>query len=114
MTQRILVRKHKQGILLSIKVCPKASIDRIGGIVLDAEGKNLLKVWVRAAPVDDKANQAVIQLFAKDFKLKKKQISVIQGKRDPYKTLLITPLEKLETLETLHAYLQRSVGLLLL
>ncbi len=105
-----LFSKQPQGILLSLKVCPKASRHRIGGVILDAQGKALLKVWVRTAPEDGKANQAVLQLLAKHFKLKKQQLSIVHGITDPYKTIRITPFNKQETVEALYALLETRLG----
>ncbi|AKM84575.1 MAG: hypothetical protein VE98_C0001G0118 [candidate division Kazan bacterium GW2011_GWA1_50_15] len=43
------------------------------------------KVWVRAVPEKGKANLAVIELLALNFRVPKTQIELISGHRDKHK-----------------------------
>ncbi|MCW8955563.1 MAG: DUF167 family protein [Gammaproteobacteria bacterium] len=61
-------------LVLNIKVQPRASKDefaeRLG---------NAIKLRITAAPVDGKANQHLIALLAKIFKVTKKQVTILSG-----------------------------------
>ena len=50
---------------LPIKLQPGAAADRIDGWDADPDGRRVLKVRVRARPVDGEANVALIKLLAK-------------------------------------------------
>ena len=52
---------------LPIRLTPGASSDRIDGWDVDAEGRPVLKVRVRARPVEGEANAALIKLLAKSL-----------------------------------------------
>lgn len=73
-----------------MRLTPKASRERIDGVVKDGDGKGILKVAVTAVPADGRANRALIKLLAKQWRLAKSSISIIQGAKDRNKTLLVT------------------------
>ena len=50
---------------------------------------NKLKIKIKSPPVDGKANEALIDLIAKTFKIKKRQVEITRGHTDKFKTLLI-------------------------
>ena len=78
------------GVRLAVRLTPKASRDRIEGVATDADGRALLKVSVTAVPEDGKANAALIKLLAKEWRLPKSAMEIIQGATDRRKVLLIT------------------------
>lgn len=49
-----------------------------------------LKIRLKAAPIEGKANQELINFFANFFKLRKQDISITQGEKSRYKTVLIS------------------------
>ncbi len=67
------------GVRLSVRLTPKASFERLGGVAMDAAGRPALKAWVSAAPEDGKANAALIRLLAKKSGLPKSFFSIAQG-----------------------------------
>lgn len=83
------LRETNKGIELYIKATPKAAKNRIGEIIEDTHKRHALKVYVTAPPENNQANQAVIELIAKQFKLAKSQISLLNGATSREKTLLI-------------------------
>lgn len=82
-------RQTPTGVLLGLRVTPKASADRIGDIGADATGKDFLRVYVRAVPDKGKANEAVIKLFAKHLGIAKSALSIVSGATDRTKTIAI-------------------------
>jgi len=71
-------------VRLRVRLAPKASRNALRGV---ENGR--LKVTVTAVPEDGKANQALIRLLAKTWRLPKSDISVIAGARDRNKDILI-------------------------
>lgn len=50
---------------LAVKLQPGAATERIDGWDVDASGRRILKVRVRARPVDGEANEALIRFLEK-------------------------------------------------
>lgn len=75
--------------LIRVRLTPKASRNGIRGWAADAEGKPVLKVSVTAVPEKGKANEALIELLARELKIPKKNISLTHGGSSRDKTLLI-------------------------
>jgi uncharacterized protein len=74
-------------VLLSVRVTPKSSRDEIVGIEDLADGRAVLKVRVRAAPEDGKANEAVIRMLAKALRIRASAVELEGGAASRVKTL---------------------------
>jgi uncharacterized protein YggU (UPF0235/DUF167 family) len=77
-------------VRLAVRLAPKASRNRIEGVVAEADGGHVLKVSVTAVPEDGKANAALIKLLAKEWKLPKSAFDIAQGATDRRKSLFIS------------------------
>lgn len=76
--------KQNNGSILQVKVKPNARENRL------TESKD--GVWVasiKALPVDGKANDALIELVASHFKVKRRQVSIATGSTSRLKRLFI-------------------------
>ena len=82
-------RQSKDGVLVALRVTPKASRDKIDGVADQADGSKVLKVMVTAVPEDGKANDAVIKLLSKAWKIPRTHMQVVAGQTSRSKTLLI-------------------------
>ncbi len=58
---------------------PKSSVERIDGWSMDDKGRRFLKIRVRAAPVEGRANEALIGFLAKTLKLPKSRFTLVTG-----------------------------------
>lgn len=85
----------KDGVKVAIRVTPKASRDKIDGLADEADGRQVLKVAVTVVPEDGKANDAVIKLLAKAWKVPRSSVSVVLGHTSRSKTLLVQGPEEL-------------------
>ena len=72
-----------------MRLTPSGRRDGIDGVMVDADGNGVLKASVTTAPEGGKANQALIKMLAKDWKVAKSTIEVIQGQTSRNKVLLI-------------------------
>jgi len=75
------------GVRLAVRVTPKASRNAIAGLADTASGGKALKVTVTAVPENGKANEAVVKLLAKAWKLPKTSLTVVAGATDRNKIL---------------------------
>jgi uncharacterized protein (TIGR00251 family) len=79
-----MLADHPAGLVLDVHVQPRASRNAIVGVHADA-----LKIRLTAPPVDNAANQAVIQLLAKTLKCPKSDLEIVAGHTARRKRLLL-------------------------
>ena len=77
---------------LPVRLTPGAAVDRIDGWDVDADGRAVLKVRVRARPVEGEANAALIKLLAKALGVPKSAVSLDRGGQSRTKMISITGL----------------------
>jgi len=77
---------------LPVRLSPGASADRIDGWDVDAEGRPVLKVRVRARPVEGEANAALLKLLAKTLGVPKSAVSLDRGGQSRTKMLSVEGL----------------------
>lgn len=78
---------------LPVKLTPGASADRIDGWDVDPEGRPVLKVRVRARPVEGEANAALIRLLAKALGLSRSSVSLARGGQSRLKMIVVEGLD---------------------
>ena len=105
-----LLAAGSDGVRVSIRLTPRGRADRIDGIVLSAEGRSVLKASVTAPPAEGRANTALIELLAKEWRLPKRDIAIVGGQKGRDKTVRIAghPAVLLERIGRLLAELPRS------
>ena len=81
---------------LFVRLTPKASQDRIDGWDSDDKGRRYLKIRVRAAPVEGKANMALIAFLAKTLKAPKSHLSLVSGDTTRLKQIEIDGMDQAE------------------
>ncbi|WP_439470391.1 DUF167 family protein [Brevundimonas sp.] len=81
---------------LPIKLTPGASADRIDGWDTDPDGRPVLKVRVRARPIEGEANTALIKLLAKTLGVPKSAVSLARGGQSRTKMIAVEGLSEPE------------------
>jgi len=76
------LRAQPDGVLLSVKVQPRASANEIGE-PLGSE----LRVKVTAPPVDSAANEALLRLFAEHFDCPRNRVELVRGQASRHKVV---------------------------
>lgn len=76
------IHAQPDGILLSVKLQPRASRNEIGEPLGDE-----LKIKVTAPPVDAAANAALIELLAEKLDCARGRIEILRGHKSRHKTL---------------------------
>jgi uncharacterized protein (TIGR00251 family) len=72
------------GVVLSIKLQPRASANEIG----EALG-NELRIKVTAPPVDAAANEALVRLLAEKLECPRGQVELLRGHTSRHKTIKV-------------------------
>jgi len=67
------------GLAIAIRLTPRGGRDSLDGVETLADGRQVLKAKVRAAPSDGEANAALIALLAKELGLGRSQLSLTAG-----------------------------------
>lgn len=83
-------RPGRGGLLLALRVTPRASRNGIAGLHAASDGSVSLALKVTAVPDKGQANRAVIDVLARVAKLPKSSFSIVSGETDRNKTVLVS------------------------
>ena len=70
------IQERDGAVTLAVRVQPRASRDEVAG-----EWEGALKVRLQAPPVDDKANEALVEFLARVLKIPKAAVRILAGER---------------------------------
>lgn len=93
---RDCIQEHPDGCLLSVRILPRSSANRIVGM----HGARL-KIAVTAPPLDNRANKVVLEFLADKFNISRKDVVLASGNKSRDKKVLICGLNMLELLDLL-------------
>lgn len=82
--------------VLAVYIQPKSTKNEVCGVF-----DGLLKIRIASPAVDGKANKALIEFIAKEFKIQKKLITILKGKTSRKKILEIDLLQVSDNLALL-------------
>ena len=85
------VRSGHDGACLSLRVVPRADRDAVQGV----QG-NALKIRLRAPPVDNKANEALVQFLAGQLDVPRRCVRLVAGAAGRNKQVLVSGLDEQE------------------
>lgn len=98
-----------QGLLVDLRVTPRASREGLDGIVIRDDGRPVLAIRVRANPTDGQANAALIAVVAKALHLPRGAVHIEAGATARRKTLRLDG-EPAALGERLRGWLAASAG----
>ena len=78
------LRIQADGLLLSIKLQPRASANEVGPVTA-----NELRVKVTAPPVDAAANEALVRLLAQSLDCPRNRVQLLRGHTSRHKVLKV-------------------------
>lgn len=84
-----------------IKLTPRAAADRIDGWDVDPDGRPVLKVRVRAQPVEGEANAALTACLARALGVPKRAVTLARGGQSRLKMVAVEGLSEAEVRERL-------------
>lgn len=83
-----MIRKTNEGIIVNLRISPNAKKNEI---IKDGD---IIKVKITALPIDGKANKALVEFFAKNFKIPKTSIEILKGETSKEKTILFKTMDE--------------------
>ncbi|MFE0754447.1 DUF167 family protein [Inquilinus sp. NPDC058860] len=78
-----------RGVRVTVRLTPRAGRNAVTGRAVDADGAPLLKAAVTAVPERGAANEALIALLAKSWRLPKSALAVVGGATERTKLIEI-------------------------
>ena len=84
MTSPKFLHAHPEGVLLAIKLQPRASANKVGNALGDE-----LRIKVTAPPVDAAANEALVRLLAQTLGCPRNRVELLRGHTSGHKTVLL-------------------------
>jgi uncharacterized protein (TIGR00251 family) len=78
-----------EGITLRVRVCPSARRNKSPAIIDVGDGQKALEIGVREAPIDGKANKAVIEKIAEFLDVPKSSVVIKSGEASRLKRIFI-------------------------
>lgn len=78
-----MIKEVADGLIIKMKIVPNSSKN---DIILDDE---FIKVKITAQPIENKANKALVEFLAKNFKIPKTNIEILKGETSKEKTILL-------------------------
>lgn len=88
---------------IPVKLTPKSSKDVVEGWDVDPDGRPVLKVRVRAMPVDGAANTALVALLAKVLGVPRRDVNLARGSQSRLKMVEVTGISDEDVRERLSA-----------
>jgi hypothetical protein len=82
-------RYSAEGVSISLRVTPRGGKDNIDGIETLANGRNVMKVRVRAIAEGGEANRAVTELLAGALGVPKKSVRLLSGATSRIKQIAV-------------------------
>jgi uncharacterized protein YggU (UPF0235/DUF167 family) len=67
------------GVRIAVRLTPRARADRLDGVAHLADGAAVLKVSVTAPPSENRANDALLQLLAKEWNVPRRDLAIVVG-----------------------------------
>jgi hypothetical protein len=96
MTMPAFLRVQADGVLLSVKLQPRASANAIG----DALGGEL-RIKVTAPPVEAAANEALVKFLAQQLDCPRNRVELVRGHTSRHKTIKLYGLTADEVVKQL-------------
>jgi uncharacterized protein (TIGR00251 family) len=85
-----------EGLMFYAQVQPRARRDAIEGEHADA-----LKIRLAAPPVDDRANEALVQLLAERLNVPRAAVRIVAGEKSRRKRVVVAGVRREQVLELL-------------
>ena len=92
----VMENSSRSGVLLTVRVQPRASRDEVAGAIEGA-----LKIRLCAAAVENRANEALTEFLAAVLKVPKSSVRILSGERGRTKRVEITGVTRQQVVNLL-------------
>jgi uncharacterized protein (TIGR00251 family) len=83
------MRAAADGVRVAVRLTPRGRADRLLGIAHLSDGAAVLKVSVTAPPAEGRANDALLQLLAREWGVPRRDLAIVGGLKSRSKTVHI-------------------------
>ena len=77
------------GVRVAVRLTPRGRADRLEGIARLADGAAVLKVSVTAPPAEQRANDALLRLLAKEWGMPRRDLAIVGGQKSRSKIVRV-------------------------
>lgn len=95
------LRETAVGIVLTLKVIPRSSVNAVAGVQADA-----LKLKITAPPVDSAANAEVVRFLAQVLDVPRSAVQLLRGATSRHKQVQVVGLSGSQVLQRLKPMLE--------
>jgi uncharacterized protein len=79
----------RDGLRVAVRLTPRAKADRLFAVAVAGNGRRMVKVSVTAPPEDGRANEALLRLLARVWRLPRHDLTIVAGAASRNKTVCI-------------------------
>lgn len=79
----------RDGLRVAVRLLPRAKVDRLLGVAAAGHDGRAVKASVTAPPENGRANEALLQLLARAWRLPRRDLSIVAGSASRNKTVCI-------------------------
>jgi uncharacterized protein len=80
----------RDGLRVTIRLSPRAKADRLLAVAGNSEGGHTIKASVTAPPEGGRANEALLRLLARAWRLPRRDLSIVAGTAGRNKIVKVT------------------------
>ena len=97
----------RDGLRVAVRLTPRAKADRLLAVASAADGRPVVKASVTAPAADGRANEALLQLLARAWRLPRRNLAIVAGAASRHKWVRVAgdPRRLLDRLSALIAAL---------
>jgi uncharacterized protein len=81
---------RREGLLVAVHVSPRARADRLGIVDRAADGRLTVTAHLAAPPADGRANEALLRLLARAWRLPRRDLAIVAGTASRNKIVRVT------------------------
>ncbi len=89
MTRDTPLAATADGVRVAVRLTPRGRADRLEGIARLSDGAAVLKVSVAAPPAEGRANNALLQLLAREWGVPRRDLAIVGGLKSRSKTVWV-------------------------
>lgn len=78
------------GLRLAVRLTPRGGRDAVDGVETLGDGREVLKLRVRAAPSEGEANAALVALLSKLLEVPRSRVALVAGAAARLKTVAVS------------------------
>jgi uncharacterized protein len=98
------------GVRVAVRLTPRARSDRLDGVAQLTDGIPVLKISVTAPPTENRANDALLQLLSREWRVPRRDLAIAAGQKSRTKIVHVAgePAALMKRLGAALAALPRS------